>query len=84
MTPPDNNLVWAILATVLCCLPLGIVSIVKATRVNSLWSQGQFDAARKAAEDAKKFALWCIPAGLVFAVLYVILMMSAFSATAGM
>ena len=27
--PPDNNLVWAILVTVFCCLPLGIVSIVK-------------------------------------------------------
>ena len=27
---PDSNLVWGILATILCCLPLGIVSIVKA------------------------------------------------------
>jgi hypothetical protein len=30
---PDTNLVWAILCTVLCCLPLGIVSIIKATSV---------------------------------------------------
>ena len=30
--PPDNNLVWAILCTVLCCLPLGIVSIIKSTK----------------------------------------------------
>ena len=57
-TPPDNNLVWAILSTVLCCLPLGIVSIIKATNVNSLWAQGQYDAARQAAVDAKKFAIW--------------------------
>lgn len=33
--PPDNNLVWAILSTVLCCLPLGIVAIIKSTQVNS-------------------------------------------------
>ena len=37
---PSNNLVWGILVTVLCCLPLGIVSIVKATQVSGLWGQG--------------------------------------------
>ena len=34
--PPDNNLVWAILSTVLCCLPLGIVAIIKSTLVSVL------------------------------------------------
>lgn len=56
--PPDNNLVWAILSTVLCCMPLGIVSIVKATQVNTLWSQGQLDAARRTADEARKWAMW--------------------------
>ena len=56
--PPENNLVWAILCTVLCCLPLGVVSIIKATQVNTLWAQGSYTEAYKAAEDAKKFALW--------------------------
>ena len=42
---PDNNLVWGILATVLCCLPFGIVSIVKASKVDGLWNSGQFAAA---------------------------------------
>ncbi|MGH3892860.1 MAG: CD225/dispanin family protein [Rhodococcus qingshengii] len=68
--PPDNNLVWAILVTVFCCLPLGIVSIVKSSQVNTLWAQGQFDAARKSADDAKKFALWSVGAGVAVAVLY--------------
>jgi len=31
--PPDNNLVWAILCTVMCCMPLGIVAIIKSTKV---------------------------------------------------
>lgn len=69
-SPPDNNLVWAILVTVFCCLPLGIVSIVKSSQVNSLWAQGQFDAARKVADDAKKFAIWAAGTGAVLAVLY--------------
>jgi hypothetical protein len=72
--PPDNNLVWGILVTVLCgCgLPLGIVSIVKATQVSGLWASGQYAAAQKSADDAKKFAIWGAIAGIVFAVLYVI------------
>lgn len=67
---PDNNLVWAILSTLFCCLPLGIVSIVKAASVNSLWAQGQYAQAQKASEDAKKFAMWGAVAGVVVAVLY--------------
>jgi hypothetical protein len=70
--PPDNNLVWAILSTIFCCLPLGIVAIVKSTQVSSLWAQGQHDAARKSADDAKKFSMWAAIAGVVIALLYLI------------
>ena len=70
--PPDNNLVWAILTTVFCCLPLGVVAIIKSTQVSGLWAQGQYDAARKSADDAKKFSMWAAIAGVVVIVLYVI------------
>lgn len=71
-TPPDNNLVWAILSTVLCCLPLGIVAIIKSTSVNTLWAQGQYDEARKAADDAKKFAMWGAGAAVIVWILYIL------------
>lgn len=70
--PPDNNLVWAILSTVLCCLPLGVVSIIKSTQVSGLWAQGQFAAAQQAADDAKKFAIWSAAAAAVVWVLYIL------------
>jgi Interferon-induced transmembrane protein len=69
---PDNNLVWGILVTVLCCLPLGIVSIVKATQVSGLWGQGRYAEAQQAADDAKKFAMWGAIAGVVVGVIYLI------------
>jgi hypothetical protein len=69
---PDSNLVWGILVTVLCCLPLGIVSIVKATQVSGLWGQGRYAEAQKAADDAKKFAMWGAIAGVVVGVIYLI------------
>ena len=70
---PDNNLIWGILVTVLCCLPLGIVSIVKATQVSGLWAQGRVAEAQQAADDAKKFAVWGAIAGVIVFVVVVIL-----------
>ena len=72
--PPDNNLVWAIVSTVLCCWPLGIVSIIKSTKVNSLWTQGDFTGAQKSADDAKKWAIYSAVGAVIFWVLYIVLM----------
>jgi hypothetical protein len=70
---PENYLVWAILVTVLCCLPFGIVSIVYSTKVSGLWSQGRYAEAQAAADNAKKWAIIGAIAGAVFAVIMVIL-----------
>jgi hypothetical protein len=69
---PDNNLVWAILCTFLCCIPFGIVSIVYATKVSGLWAQGRYAEAQSAADSAKK---WAIIGAIVGAVFWVILVM---------
>lgn len=74
---PDTNLVWAILCTVLCCLPLGIVAIVKSTSVEKLWNQGRYDEAQKAANDAKKFSIWGAVLYVIFIVLYFIIVFVA-------
>ena len=66
---PDSHLVWAILCTVLCCIPLGIVSIVYSTKVSGLWAQGRYAEAQSAADSAKK---WAIIGAVVGAVSYVI------------
>jgi hypothetical protein len=66
---PDNYLVWAILCTVLCCLPFGIVSIVYSTKVSGLWSQGRYAEAQVAANNAKK---WAIIGAIVAAVVWLI------------
>ena len=53
----SSGLVPAILVTLFCCLPFGIVSIVNATKVEKLWLMGNKEGARKASEDAKKWAI---------------------------
>ena len=71
---PENYLVWAILSTVMCCMPLGIVSIVKSTQVDSLWAAGDQVGALKASEDAKKWAIFSAIAAVVCGLLYVVCM----------
>jgi hypothetical protein len=71
---PNNYLVWSILVTLFCCLPLGIVAIVKSSQVNGLWAQGQYAEAQAAADSAKKFVTWSAIIGVVVFVIYGILM----------
>ena len=76
---PDNYLVWAILTTVFCCLPLGIVSIVYSTKVSGLWSQGRYAEAQAAADNAKKWAIISAIVGAVVGVIVVILFFFMFT-----
>jgi Interferon-induced transmembrane protein len=70
---PDNYLVWAILSTVLCCLPLGIVSIVYSTKVSGLWGQGRYAEAQSASDSAKKWAIISAVVGVAAYVIGVVL-----------
>ena len=72
---PDSYLVWSILVTVLCCLPFGIVAIVKSTQVDSRYNSGDYQGAQKAAEEAKK---WCIISAVRAAVISVIYIIISF------
>ena len=69
---PDSYLVWAILTTLFCCLPFGIVSIVQAAKVDGQWSSGDYAGARASSESAKKWAMISAISGLVIVAIYVV------------
>ncbi|CAN5883342.1 hypothetical protein BH09ACT7_BH09ACT7_51790 [soil metagenome] len=73
---PSNHLAIAILTTLFCCLPFGIVSIVKASSVNGLWAGGRYAEAEAASAAAKKWAIWSVVAAVVAYVIYGILIAS--------
>jgi len=71
----QNYLVFAILATVFCCLPAGIPAIVYAAQVNAKLQAGDLAGAQAASNNAK---LWCfisLGLGLGIVVIYGILVM---------
>lgn len=69
---PDSNLVWAILTTLFCCLPLGIVAIVYACKVNDRYMMGDIQGAIDASEKAKKWSIYSAVGAFIILVIYFI------------
>jgi hypothetical protein len=51
-----NHLVYAILTTLFCCLPFGIVAIVYAAQVDGKLALGDYAGALSLSDNARK---WC-------------------------
>jgi hypothetical protein len=66
----NNHLAKSILVTIFCCLPLGIVSIVKAAQVNSRLETGAVEQARRLADEANTWANWGLGIGFLGDLLY--------------
>ena len=75
----NNNLVLAILATIFCCMPAGIVSIVYAAQVNEKIALNDIEGARLASQNAKTWAWVSIAVtGVVILAYFIIIMFSSF------
>jgi hypothetical protein len=77
--PPaiNNYLAPAILCTLFCCLPFGIVAIVNAAQVNAKLAAGDYEGAEASAHQAK---IWCwvsfgaaIAVGVVYVAFFVLM-----------
>ena len=44
---PDSGMLLAILSTIFCCLPTGIVAIIKANKVDKLYYSGDYRGAER-------------------------------------
>ena len=72
-----NYLVQAILCTLFCCLPAGIVSIVYAAQVNSKLAVGDRAGAIQSSDNAKKWAWVSFGVGLAVVVIYIVVIVGA-------
>lgn len=64
---PPTYMSLAIITTLLCCLPLGIVGIINANKVSTLWLSGDYIGAQKSSDAAKNY---CIIGMAISAVVY--------------
>lgn len=64
---PSTYLVWAVLSTLCCCLPTGIVALVYASKVSPLYLRGDYRGSREASEKACWWVIISFVAGLIWA-----------------
>ena len=70
MPSVPNYLVHSILATIFCCVPFGIVSIVYAAQVNSKLMAGDYAGAVDASNKAKTWFWVSFGIGLAVGLIY--------------
>ena len=75
--PISSNLVWAILTTLFCCLPFGIVAIVHAAQVDGKVAAGDYAGAKEASGKAKTWSFVAFLCGLIPMVIYLIFVIIA-------
>lgn len=71
--PPNNYLIPAILVTLFCCLPGGIVAIINATQVNSKYAAGDVAGAQAASANALKWVKISAGVGIALIIISIIL-----------
>ncbi len=67
-----NYLVPAILVTLFCCLPAGVVSIIYATQVNGKVAAGDIQGAMAASKNAKTWMMVSLGVGVVVIIIAII------------
>lgn len=81
---PKTWLVPSILVTIFCCLPFGIVGIINATKVESLYKSGDIAGAIEASNKAGKWTKYALIGGLVIFIAYAIFTILSFGGLAAL
>jgi hypothetical protein len=72
MVKPSSYMVPAVLATLFCCVPFGIVSIVFASQVDSKFHAGDYRGAVEASNKARGWFIAALICGLIAGAIYLL------------
>lgn len=73
--PAVPNYLWqSIVATVLCCIPFGVVAIVFAAKVDGLLARGDIAGAEAASKSAKTWLVAAIATGGAVVLIHLVLL----------
>ena len=72
--PVPNYLVWSILMTIFCCLPVGVAAIIFSAQVNGKLAAGDRAGAERASKTAKILIFVGAGVGLLGAIIWGLVM----------
>lgn len=75
LVPPKTWLLESILVTLFCCLPFGIAGIIYASKIETHFYAGRKNEAYRYSEGAKKWVIASFITGIVFAIIYIGILM---------
>ncbi len=62
---PPTNLVWAIISTLCCCTPVGVVGIIFACLTKKHYKEGNYEKAEKLSE----YGAWAVIASIILGII---------------
>ena len=65
--PPRTYFLFSLLVTIFAFWPTGLVALISAARVNTLWRAGEHNKARKASRRARNWGLTTLAIGVAIA-----------------
>lgn len=68
-----NYMVYSILVTLFCCLPLGIAAIILSSQVNTKLAVGDIQGAMNASKTARMLCIISVALGFIFTLMYTML-----------
>ena len=68
--PVPSHMFGAIMTTLFCCIPLGILAILQAANVNTCLAAGDRAGAVKASKQAGTFVAWGVASGFIVGLVF--------------
>lgn len=83
MPKPNNHMVMAVLATIFCCLPTGIIAIIYASKVDGLYVAGNYAEAQSKANSARNWSIISAVGAVIGSIIYVLFYAGALATAIG-
>jgi len=75
--PPPSHMGLALIATLFCFFPIGIIALVKSSEVGKFHRCGAYESSKQASQKARYWAMLSIKIGVVCHIIYTVLIIVA-------
>ncbi|XP_072182423.1 transmembrane protein 233-like [Diadema setosum] len=71
---PNDHLLLAIMVTIFCCLPLGIVALIKSIQVKDKYKEGDIAGSVEASKSTKRWSIAGVIIGIIMLVVCIVML----------